>query len=308
MTRRTASRRTPPPRPGVEYYLYQLSQDNDYWTQVRRPARPRTRASRTRSHQRWMKSGADTRTGHWRKVPGSNAEYAIELMPEAGHQVCVANDGGTSMLDRNTGHVPGPLHRPDQRADHAQHRRDAAPQVVPRLPVLHELRDARPRRLQHPGHARLGVRATARRCATTGPSDCEDITFRSDDAINGPFHTNDDILTCGGTTLGRTKADSIEISGPHAPGWKNKSGCSGSPNMKGTLQSGAEPLEIPPTSTNSELAVGALPAYTLHRQDVIELDGTSMGSRRTARRASTTVAHALQRRHLRQQRRLQRHR
>ena len=41
---------------------------------------------------------------------------------------------------------------------------------------------------------------------------CSDIQFITADANSGPFHTNDSILACGGYTLGRKKADRIEIS------------------------------------------------------------------------------------------------
>ena len=272
---------------GVEYYLYQLSQDNDYWTKCAAGAAPNP-GEPNPVVQRWMKSGADTRTGHWRKVPGSKAEYAIELMPEAATNVCVANDGGTSMLDRNTGtfrvRSTGRINGQMRSIVVTLRRKSFLDYLYftnfethdPAVYSTQAMRD--------------WASSNCQEMRDDRPSDCEDITFRSDDAINGPFHTNDDILTCGGTTLGRTKADSIEISGPHSPGWKNKSGCSGSPNMKGTLQSGAEPLEIPPTSTNSELASAALPAYRYTGKTFIELDGTSMRVKTNGATSFTTVA------------------
>ena len=93
------------------------------------------------------------------------------------------------------------------------------------------------------------------------PDDCEDIQFLSDDTNIGPFHTNDDILACGGNTLGRNKADTIEISGPNAPGWKHKSGCSGSPNMKGTLHFRGRAAPDPADVTNTQLAAAAAAPY-----------------------------------------------
>ena len=180
-------------------------------------------------------------------------------MPDAADNKCVINDDGKSMLDqdsgtfrvRSTGRINGQV-----RSIVATLRRKSFLDYLyftnfethePAVYGTQTMRDWASNDCQQMRDDR--------------PDDCEDITFRSDDAINGPFNTNDDILTCGGTTLGRTKADAIEISGPHAPGWKNKSGCSGSPNMKGTLQSGAEPLEIPPTSTNTQLAAAAVAPY-----------------------------------------------
>ena len=46
---RSASRPTPPPRPGSNYYLKQLQQNPDYWTKCDAAPTPRTRPSRTRS-------------------------------------------------------------------------------------------------------------------------------------------------------------------------------------------------------------------------------------------------------------------
>ena len=244
---------------GVEYYLYQLSQDNDYWTKCANGAAPNP-GEPSPVDQRWIGAGADPRT----VAQGPRRQGRVHHRADARTRrdnTCVISDDGKSMLDRGLGHVPGPRDRPDQRG-----RTRSIVATLRRKSFLDylyftELRDARPRRLRHADRCATGRRTTASRCATTARTTATDITFRSDDAINGPFHTNDDILTCGGTTLGRTKADAIEISGPHAPGWKNKSGCSGSPNMKGTLQSGAEPLEIPPTSTNTQLAAAAVAPY-----------------------------------------------
>jgi type IV pilus assembly PilX-like protein len=259
---------------GIEYYLYQLSQDNDYWTKCQTGAAPNP-GEPNPVVQRWIKSnGADTRIDHWRKVPGAKAEYAIELMPAASNGKCVANDGGASMLDqasgtfriRSTGRINGQVR--------------SIVTTLRRKSFLDYLYFTNFETHDPAVYSTQGWRdwaaANCQQMRDDRPSSCTDITFRSDDAINGPFHTNDDILTCGGTTLGRTKADAIEISGPHAPGWKNNSGCTGSPNIKGTLQSGAEPLEIPPTSTNSELAAAAVPPYRYTGKTFIELTGNTM--------------------------------
>src|SRR3712207_1047486 len=58
---------------GVEYYLYQLAQDNDYWTKCATVAAPAP------VNLAWNGSGADPRK--WRKVAGTNAEYTIEVLP-----------------------------------------------------------------------------------------------------------------------------------------------------------------------------------------------------------------------------------
>lgn len=74
---------------------------------------------------------------------------------------------------------------------------------------------------------------------------CTEIQFVSGDHIDGPLHTNDDILVCGSPTFGRTTQDSIEVSGS---GWRQ--GCSGTPNILGTWKPYSPVLTPPPSSTS----------------------------------------------------------
>jgi hypothetical protein len=87
---------------------------------------------------------------------------------------------------------------------------------------------------------------------------CKEIQFTATDHVDGPFHTNDDILTCNGATFGRTAADRLEASGA-APGWKNVCG-STPPNFKATWQAGVSYLDVP--SSNVKITNEATPAYT----------------------------------------------
>ena len=57
------------------------------------------------------------------------------------------------------------------------------------------------------------LREAPRRRATRTASEIQFFDF---DRINGPFHTNDDILTCGNPVFGRSTADKIEVVGPRA--------------------------------------------------------------------------------------------
>ncbi len=82
---------------------------------------------------------------------------------------------------------------------------------------------------------------------TTSTSDvgCTEIQFVTADHIDGPLHTNDDILVCGGPTFGRTAQDSIEVSGS---GYRQA--CSGTPNILGTWKPYSPVLTPPPSSTS----------------------------------------------------------
>jgi hypothetical protein len=111
-----------------------------------------------------------------------------------------------------------------------------------------------------------------RRAGRTTPP-CSSIVFANNDVVNGPFHTNDDILTCGSPDFGRTAADAIEVSGP-APGYTSGCGGTGSPNFVGTFTPGAKILSMP--SSNASLASIASPAYTFTGTTQITLNGLSM--------------------------------
>ena len=141
----------------------------------------------------------------------------------------------------------------------------------------------------------------AQNCAkprASRPADCVPIQFIDNDEINGPFHTNDDILTCGSPEFGRTK-DPPTWSSP-GNGWVTGLGLLRAPrDFQGTYVSAADPLTVPPT--NAGLAAVADPAYTLHGQDDDQLNGATMNvtnghrrrrpsrSRRTASSTSTTA-------------------
>jgi hypothetical protein len=106
---------------------------------------------------------------------------------------------------------------------------------------------------------------------------CTEIQFADGDAINGPLHTNDDILICGQPTFGRRdKEDTIEVSGS---GWRN--GCdSRPPDMKGIWKPYAPVLTAPPSST--KLREIADPAYRFAGRTTIVLAGQSMVVTNTA--------------------------
>ena len=102
------------------------------------------------------------------------------------------------------------------------------------------------------------------------------ITFPDWDRINGPLHTNDDLLTCGSPVFGRGTGyqDVVEIGGLDAPGWQTRSGCSGSPNFQATVRQPWERLDVPPS--NERLKDATLTGYLFYGQTEITLKGTTM--------------------------------
>jgi hypothetical protein len=103
---------------------------------------------------------------------------------------------------------------------------------------------------------------------------CLEINFAGGDAINGPLHTNDNLLICGSPTFGRSAADVIEVS-DSAPGWQGNPGCSGNnPNFVGPFVTTAPVLTPPPT--NGKLKEVAGDEYTFTGQTKITLDGENI--------------------------------
>jgi len=92
---------------GLHDYLFHLNQNNAYWTLCDNVPAP------AKVSQAWNGTGTDPRNSKWRKVPGSTAEYAIEVLPAPGKTSCDTSNAQTSMIDsqgmfriRATGRVP----------------------------------------------------------------------------------------------------------------------------------------------------------------------------------------------------------
>jgi type II secretory pathway pseudopilin PulG len=80
---------------GVNDYLFHLGKDQAYWTYCTGVPSPNA------VNQAWNGNGSDPRT--WRTVPGSTAQYTIELLPANGNSSCNPNNAQASMIDANTG-------------------------------------------------------------------------------------------------------------------------------------------------------------------------------------------------------------
>jgi hypothetical protein len=59
---------------------------------------------------------------------------------------------------------------------------------------------------------------------------CTEIQFAPGDKVSGPFHTNDQIMVCETPSFGRSPSDAVEIAGG-SPGWRN-AGCSSATRPK----------------------------------------------------------------------------
>ena len=107
----------------------------------------------------------------------------------------------------------------------------------------------------------------------SGGVNCTRIVFVTGDDIDGPLHTNDDLIICGSPSFGRSSADVIEVSAPPT-GWSSGCGGGANPNFVGPFVTNAPVLTPPPT--NGELKTIAGPPATYTGQTVINLSGNSM--------------------------------
>ncbi|HWT21886.1 MAG TPA: hypothetical protein VN213_00110 [Solirubrobacteraceae bacterium] len=257
---------------GINFYQFKLNSDNDYWSRCTNVPAPNAQ-EKSPVNQRWNGTGNDTR--NWRKVSGATAEYTIELLPAGSYTSCVqgVND---SLIDPSTGtfriRATG---RPNagsklRRTINATFRRKSFLDFL----YFTDYETVDPAAYPVSGTTYNREWAAAN-CADRRRAKrhvyCSEIQFADFDRINGPFHTNDDILTCGNPVFGRTAADKIEVSGA-APGHKpNGSGCAGTPVFNGPFMVSTPPLTMPPT--NDALKTVAQAAYLFEGKTTIRFNG-----------------------------------
>ena len=253
---------------GINYYQFHLNQDPDYWTRCTNVPAPNGTENQP-VNQKLANGLPDTR--RWRNVAGTPTQYTIELLPAPGASQCVENDL-TSMIDPSTASFQ--IRATGRPRAGSKLKRSLVSSFRRRsfLDFLYftdfETTDplnysTSPTNYQSWAQTNCGDKRRAQRATSGGPSNggCTEITFADFDTINGPFHTNDDILTCGTPTFGRAgKADSIEISGP-SPGFEKRGGScpSGDPvwNTPASPRTNAAPLTMPPTNTTLRTVAAA---------------------------------------------------
>ena len=91
---------------GTEYYLYQLTQDNDYWTKCATVPAPAP------VHQKWNGTGADPRV--FRPLPGTKASVHDRVAAECHLGHVHRRQRGIHAARRGHRHVQDPHHRPDR--------------------------------------------------------------------------------------------------------------------------------------------------------------------------------------------------
>ncbi len=272
---------------GMNFYAYHLNQDNDYWTKC--DAVPNPNATEVNPvNQVWGGTGPDPR--RWRNVPSSTAQYTIELLPAPGYTKCIPGDQ-RSLVDLATGtfrlRFTGRPYAASKvrRSVVGTFRRDGFLNFL----YFTDFEDLDPQAFSTPSQRASAQANCGDKYRAARPSSCVEIQFVSGDNVNGPFHTNDDILTCGAPTFGRDAGDRVEVSGP-PQGWKAL--CGGSPVFKGPFKAGVKKLTMPPTNTELEKAAAA-GGYVFSGRTTVRLNGAANTMTVTTGSPATTTTTAM---------------
>ena len=121
-----------------------------------------------------------------------------------------------------------------------------------RLPQLRVFQQLRGRRSDHdiPDTDEWLEHYYAARKAGGWLGECPPIPFIGEDALNGPFHTNDAVSICqegaNSPSFGRNLSDTIEMNGGHYA----EGGCGGTPEIKGKYVEAAPNIFRPKRTQN----------------------------------------------------------
>jgi hypothetical protein len=257
---------------GLQWYLYHLNQDNSYWTYCDTPpdATPGMPLM-----QPW--NGTSTRP--FKTLPNSTASFVTELVPQNGNTTCNTAAPDTSMIDQASGTLQI---RSTGRSQGVRRELTGTFRRKGFLDFLYftkfETQDPVVFTKRNPSYIGLtspGACDVYRWASPSRPSGCAEIQFANNDAVNGPFHTNDNVLVCGSPTFGRNSGDKVETGGTGStPAFVSNGGCANTPNVRGTLNSKADLLEVP--ASNAQLATIAGPQYTFKGRTYIKLNGNSI--------------------------------
>lgn len=252
---------------GLNWYSYQLNEDTSYWTNCATVPSP-DGVNPAPVNQKWSGSGADTR--RWRTLP-NGARYTIELLPAPGQTSCQTGNADASMLDsqgmfriRATGRYHG-----EKRSVIAQYRRRGFLQFI----YFTDIETLDPNAYNGASNVTWANTNCAKYRALRDPS-CQDIVFHDVDRINGPLHTNDDLLVCGSPVFGRDKRDLVEVSGPPPGHQASGGGCADTPQFLGTFRTSQPTMQLP--TTNAQLKTLTQAAYRFTGKTSIRMNDTTM--------------------------------
>jgi hypothetical protein len=250
---------------GINLYQYHLNQDPDYWTKCTTvPAPNGTELQPVNLAWDGVTPSADPR--RWRNVAGRPTQYTIELLPAPGKAKCVVGDIA-SMLNPATGtfrirSTGRPRANSDlKRSVIASFRRKSFLDFL----YFTDFETTDPVNYSATNQSWAETNCGSGKYRPQRSTSCTEIQFADADAIAGPFHSNDSILSCGTPEFGRTTtADKIEFTQP-TPAWKELGyPCpAGPPKFNTPPRTGAAKLTMPTTNLSLE-TLGAAPEGKLY--------------------------------------------
>ena len=243
---------------GLEWYAYQLERDPTYWTNCA-TVPDVTAGVKAPVNLQWDGSGADPRV--WR-TQTDGSRYALEILRRDGSSTqCSTTSPDTTALQDNTLRI--------RATGQANGKTRSLIGTFKRRSFIDFIYFTSSE-AQDP-IVGGGTIAGCLKPRTTRTG-CTEISFSSNDTVNGPLHTNDSsVQACGSPTFGRDgRSDVFEVSGI-APGYVQAGGCSGTPSFKGPKVMGASTLTPPPQ--NSGLADLAGANFTFKGQTCLKFHG-----------------------------------
>ena len=279
---------------GVEYYLYQLTRDNDYWKTCDTAPGPNGEPNPVNQPN----PPNDER--RWRELTGApDSKFSIELLPANDEPKCEVSTAAQptradqTMIDKSSGTFrirSTGTSRGVRRSIVTTFRRNSFLDFIyftdyEALDPLTFTSETDRNRARTDCVKYRDERNLSGWCASN-----VNITFPNWDRINGPLHTNDDsLLTCGSPVFGRlNRKDAIEVVGNTPPAYR--SACAGTPVFNGVVRQPWEHLDVPPS--NERLKEAALAGYLFHGRTTIVLDGTRMDvSTRSPTNANTIITY-----------------
>jgi Tfp pilus assembly protein PilX len=247
---------------GLEWYAYQLERDPTYWTNCA-TVPDITAGVKAPVNLQWDGPSPDTRL--WR-TQTDGSRYTLEILRKdsSATQCSTASPDTTALQDntlriRSTGQANGKT-----RSLIGTFKRRSFIDFI--YFTSSEAQDP------IVGGGTIAGCLKPRNTPRTG---CTEISFSSNDSVNGPLHTNDSsVQACGSPTFGRdSRNDAFEVSGA-APGYVQAGGCSGAPVFKGNKLLNASTLTPPPQNTG--LAALAGPNFTFKGQTCLKFHGAQV--------------------------------
>lgn len=278
---------------GIANYSFHLNNDNSYWARCTAVPEPNAINQERDSPDQVLKK---------RQLPESDsASYAIELLPATGQDECDPSDPVETMLEQGGGGEVG-ANVGSFRIRSTGYAGDAEVSLVATYkrsslldyvyftqyetsdPVTYGTHTWSGNIEKHCGRfIREGRQSTT--IPGSGGRYCDKIVFPSGDEINGPLHTNDNLVISGGPTFGRDASDVTEVGAPDVPpnGWHACSSlnptntlCStANPTFKGPFVTTA-PVLKPPKTNGSLKKIAEKDGYLFECQTTIELEGDSI--------------------------------